>query len=216
MKIRRESGADDPIWLDMVEIDVDPIHESGQPSTPRTTLPARPLPSLLILCAVCLAVVTFMSALILRQHRGRTITSTLTLTAPVAIGSDATGCPLGASCTPFPDVPQLITAAIQKVLPGAKPIYAGAIGNADTAITYSAIVTVRASSGVTITTRVQCAPLGRPISPSSATIGSDATVVVAGDPGCSVAVTAHAPTGVALPVATLEMLAHNQDLQLHQ
>jgi hypothetical protein len=70
--------------------------------------------------------------------------------------------------------------------------------------------------GILVSLSAQCVPAGGAITSWQRMTPHDVVIVVAGAPGCSIAISAHAPAGISLPLGQLENLAHDRRIQLRQ
>jgi hypothetical protein len=176
--------------------------------------PAKPIGLRFIaaLLLVGLAAVAIASGV--RAYHDRTITTTRTIIPP-AVGStgvDAIGCPTGVNCSIAGFlVPGPVAAALRAFPDSTQLDSRAAVGEVDNSRYYFRNVTVRTKQGVVITASFQCIPQGVAISDrtdlSPRSKPTDVLLVRGGPKaGCSVAVSAHAPAGVALPIRQLERL----------
>jgi hypothetical protein len=175
-----------------------------------------------------LAAVTALLALIgavsVWRYRVRTVTTVRTVAAGAAVAVDAGGCPV-------PDPCQLaaasrLYAAVLAWDPGATLTTATDVRSAagislrstvvaDTSVTFANGSPLERARSV-LTVVAQCVPGGGVVA-SSVRVDNARRVqviTVAGRPGCSVTVTSEAEDGVAVPVESLDDLAHRPGLQL--
>jgi hypothetical protein len=176
--------------------------------------PAKPIRvrAIVALLLVSLAAVAIASGV--RAYRGRTITTTRTIVPPTlgTTGVDAIGCPTGVNCSIAGFfVPGPVAAALRAFPDSTQLDSRAAVGEVDNSRFYFKNATVRTKQGVVVTASYQCIPRGVAISDrivlSPQSKPTDALLVRGGPKaGCSVAVSAHAPSGVALPITQLERL----------
>ena len=183
-----------------------------------------PLPGWAVLLVLGVAAAAAAGATAYWQHRARTVTTTRVV-VPAAVASlDATGCPVGRDCL-LDSVPDpRLTAAVQRQTFDAAVLTGEATTDPTGRHVYRTSLVARTRSGITLTLVAACVPQGDPVtggssvsSNSGSAVGAGAAVVelvVGGAPGCSVAVTAQVPAGVAIPDAGLTALAHDPAAQL--
>lgn len=182
-------------------------------SAPPPMVKAEPLSARLIVALLALAVLAASVAATGWRYRTRSIFSTRTVTA-TGLGIDAGGCPVGGICDLSPEPPLGLTDAVGAVFPAATQLSASSTVLESTQVVYGSSISVMTSAGVLVSVSAQCLPSDVALTSRRAVSGSDAAIVVAGAPGCSVAVAAHAPPRVPLPVAALDKLARDPRARL--
>ena len=173
----------------------------------------EPLPARLIVALLVVAVLTTAAAASSWRYRARTIATTRTVTA-TGFGVDAGGCPVGGMCDISPEPPLSLSDAVDAVFPSATQLGASSTVMDSSQVVYASSISFTTSAGLLVSVTAQCVPSDVGLTARRAVIGSDVAIVVAGLPGCSVSVAAHAPPGVPLPVAALDRLAQDPRVQL--
>jgi hypothetical protein len=117
------------------------------------------------------------------------------------------------------DLGQPLATTARRLFPDATVISAVSVVQSDTGQAVQTVIVLHARSGVEVSATVQCLPGGGAIPGRSAALPAvgpaQADFVVAGSPGCSVAVAAQVPRSVRVPLAELLKLATDPGVQLH-
>lgn len=160
------------------------------------------------------------------RHRARPVTTVRTVSAGSPVAVDAAGCPVVDRCRMGTGLGTLYAAVLAwdpaSVLVAGTDVRSAAGLTlrstlvAETSVTFpNASPLERARSLLTVV--AQCVP-GGAVVPSSVRADDAArrvqSVTVPGRPGCSVTVTSEAEDGVAVPVESLNELAHRPGMQL--
>ncbi len=193
--------------------------EIGPP--PDEPVPAPQVRDVPVWCAVVAVVVALaaaIGALLWWQERSRVILS-LSATAPAqAAHIDASGCPVGARCETRAEATKELAAAVQRVFPTALVLETGSRVVSASGRVVRTTTVLQTLDAVVVSIAVQCEPGATTVTErggSLATKGpSDDLLVVAGSPGCSVAVVAHTPAGVSVPIRQLAKIAGDPAVQL--
>ena len=187
--------------------------------------PAAALPAWAALALTVIALVGLTAAVLQWRHQARTVTVVHTVGAGSAVSIDASGCPVATECEVTAGARQLaetvlnwdpqatIVAGSQSRTPAGVAVRSTLI--AETSVTFpNGSPLERARTALTIV--AQCVPGGAALSSSQRTDATRRvqTLTVAGRIGCSVTVTAAAEDGVAVPIDSLDDLAHRRGLQL--
>lgn len=152
--------------------------------------------------------------------RSRPTVHTTTVTIrPAAAPVNAADCPVELTCTTSPARRQT-EAALRSAFPGARTFDDWRVVGSDERI-YTETVRARTADGTDISVTARCVPHGAPVRDHSLWApapggGRLRSVIVAGAPGCSVAVTVSAPraAGGPAPGSAAVRLAHEPGLQL--
>ncbi len=198
------------------DIRVEPLDVSRAADSTIDT-PDRRVPLWVGFVAVGVAFAVLVGALTWWQARDTTQFVVRPLPDVRATDADASGCPLAATCEVREEATPPLRNAVARIFPTAQVLGAGTTvrvaGGAPirtwTTFTVEAVdVTVIADceTGGTAVPRRR-GPL-TPVGPS------DGVLVVPSQPGCSVAVAAHTPAGLLVPIRGLEELAYDQTLPL--
>ncbi|MDQ1722199.1 MAG: hypothetical protein QOI26_1933 [Pseudonocardiales bacterium] len=179
---------------------------------------ARVVPAWLVAAAVLLACSASVAASLWWQHRSRIIEVTRRVQPYYTAGPDAIGCPNLSSCLVQADIGQPLNALARRLFPDATVLSSVSVADSDTGRTVQTTIVLATVSGVEVSANAQCVPGAGPISGRAASLPAagpaQADFVVAGAPGCSVAVAAQIPRGTPVPLAQLERLAGDPRVQL--
>lgn len=185
---------------------------------------ARGLPTWVAAITAVVALVALVGAVVLWQHRARTVTVVRTVAAGAAVAVDAGGCPVLERCQIA--AAARLYAAVRSWDPGATLVTAADVRSANGASLRSTVVadiTVTFPNGSplerarsVLTVVAQCVPGGGVVGSSvrSDLVRRVQMITVAGRPGCSITVASEAEDGVAVPMESLDDLAHRPGLQL--
>jgi hypothetical protein len=173
----------------------------------------EPLPARLIAALVVFAALATVVAAASWRYRTRDIVVTKTVTA-TGFGVDSAGCPAAGSCDISPEAPLGLTDAVDAAFPSATQLDASSTVLHSSQVVSGSSISVTTSAGLSVSVTALCMPSDVRLSSRRAIIGSDAEIIVAGAPGCSVSVAAHAPARIPLPVDVLDRLAHDPRTQL--
>lgn len=182
--------------------------------------PGRPwvAPAWLIAAAVLLACSASVAASLWWQHRSRVIEVTNHVQPSYPAGPDAAGCPNLSSCRVRADIGQPLNALARQLFPDATVLSSVSVIESDTDQTVRTAIVLRTRSGVVVSAGAQCVPGAGPV---AGRVGSlpvagpaQADLVVAGAPGCSVAVSASIPRAAPVPRAELQRLVADPGVQL--
>jgi hypothetical protein len=163
---------------------------------------------------MAIALITLGAGSLAWQHRTRHITQLVVQPAPVE-GVDAEGCPAGGMCDISGEASWPVSAALARAFPNATEVGGSSTSVGPEHVVYRSSATVRAAVGVLVTVVSQCVPYGGDVTGWSTVQPQDVTIVVPGDAGCSVVVSAHTAGKAELPIAALNRLAHDPAVQLH-
>ena len=195
--------------------------ESVAPLPPAPAAPTgrpRVVPAWLVAAALLLAGAAAVTAALWWQHRSRVIEVTHRVPAYYTAGSDAAGCPNSTRCQVRADLGQPLTMLARRLFPDAAVLSAVAVTDARTGRTVQTTVVLRDPSGLEVSATAQCVPGAGPVPGRAAPLPgrgpAQADFVVAGAPGCSVAVAAQIPRAVRVPLAELRQLAVDRQAQL--
>lgn len=187
----------------------DPLSPARLPS--RT----RPVAGWLAPVAAVLAALATVVSLLWWQHRSRVI---MRSTEAPAAAADAAGCPTSDRCELQFDVLQPIGAAARRLFPYAAVLSSVSVTDAGSGRTVQTTIVLSETSGIVVSASAQCIPGGGAVPSRTAALPAygpaQADFVVAGRPGCSVAVAAQVPRAVPVPVAALQRLAEDPAAQL--
>ena len=192
------------------------LNPFGEP-VPAERPPTRAIPIRWCLLALGLALVLAAAGVAAQQYRSRTITTTTVVSSGGFASVDLTGCPIGTDCSYGSQPGAQLLQLIEVHFPRVEQLSASIVFDIDTASNYRSSVLATVGSGITVLVTAQCVPRGDRVSPwrsSVPTVGpADVAVVLPGPVrGCSVAVTAHVPAGVAVPARALAELADEPGL----
>jgi hypothetical protein len=221
---RRWTGRPDRDWPESVVIlsdedslaDRQALHLSARFGPPARQ--PRVVPGWLVAAALLLACSATAAALLWWQHRSRTILVTNRVQPSYAAGADASGCPHLIRCRVQADVGQPLGTTARQVFGDATVLSSLSVIRSDTGQTVQTSIVLRTRSGIEVWATAQCLPGGAAIpgraSALPASGPAQADVVVGGEPGCSVAVSAQIPRSVPVPAAELRRLASDPGVQL--
>ncbi|HEX8768173.1 MAG TPA: hypothetical protein VF714_07370 [Jatrophihabitans sp.] len=196
------------------------------PAMPLPPLPApvgplrlpRVVPAWMVVAALLLACAAAGTAALWWQHRSRVVEVTNRMQAYYTTGPDAAGCPNLTRCQVRVDPGQPLAALARRLFPDATVLSAVAVTDTRTGRTVHSTVVLRAPSGLEVSATAQCVPGAGPIpgrvEPLPQMGPAQADFVVAGAPGCSVAVAAQIPRAVRVPLVELRQLAVDRQAQL--
>jgi hypothetical protein len=194
----------------------------SRPADPLTPLaPAaqpRVAPPWLVAVALLLACAATASAALWWQHRSRIIEVTRHVQPYYTAGADAAGCPIPSRCRVTADLGQPLTVLARRLFPRATVLSSLSVVEVRSDRTVRAAVVLLTPSGLEVAASTQCIPGAGPIPGRAAALPAvgpaQADFVVAGAPGCSVAVAAQIPRSVPVPLAELRQLADDPKSQL--
>jgi hypothetical protein len=223
---RRLSGRPVPDWTESVVLhsyenalaDPEPPPAAELAEATQSPVPPRIVPSWLVALAVLVACGATVAASLWWQFRSRTIVVTNRVLPSYAAGADAFGCPNLSSCDVRAGIAQPLSTAARRLFPNAMVISSVSVVDSDTGRTVQTAIVLHARSGVEVSATAQCLPDGGPIPGRAAALPqvgpAQADFVVAGKPGCNVAVSAQIPRSVRVPVTELLKLATDPSVQL--
>jgi hypothetical protein len=223
---RRRTGAPASNWADSVVIRsyesalADPESDVALPPPSPIQPPRRPwvVPAWLVAAAMLLACSAGVAAALWWQHRSRVIEVTHRVVPYYPAGPDAMGCPNLIRCQVRANAGQPLNMLVRQLFPDATVLSSLSVSSADTGQTMQTSIVVRTPAGVDVSASAQCVPGGGPIGARAASLPAvgpaQADFVVAGEPGCSVAVAAQIPRGVPVPLAQLLRLVGDRQAQL--
>jgi hypothetical protein len=209
-------GRQQPSWADEIAI----WSDDGGPTDPGTGAASQPtvVPAWLVTAAVLLACSALVAAALWWQHRTRVVEVTHRVVPYSPAGPDAMGCPSGVQCQVLADAGQPLAVLARQLFPDATVLSSVSVTNAATGRTVQTTIVLRTPAGVELSALTQCVPGAGPIptraAPLPAVGPAQADFVVAGRPGCSVAVAAQIPRSVPVPLRQLQQLATDPDAQL--
>lgn len=196
----------------------DEVASSAELTPPIEKRPSAPgIPLRWCATAAVLALVAAVGSALFVEHRGRTITTVSYQDSPVHT-IDAGGCPHGDTCSPLQGLYGGLTEAIETHFPDAQSLFGNEMIDAGTDGVSRNIRIVQVSdSRITVAAVSQCRP-DKSLPPSrdqglTATGPTEVLVVRPTGPGCSIAVLAEVPAGVAVPQAELIALAEDDQAQ---
>jgi hypothetical protein len=170
------------------------------------------------MAAALTALAAMIGALVWWQHRAETGVSFVRETPARAAAIDASGCPVGLECETDVELANGLQAALIREFPTAVVVDTDAVVISANGKPVRNTATLRTRDGVLVTVTAQCVPHGAVIprrrGPVPPVGPADGLLVVPGAPGCSVAVTAHAPAHVFVPIRAMEELAYDPAVQL--
>ncbi len=212
----RRGGRQQPSWTDEIAIGSD----DGAPTDPGTGAATQPavVPAWLVTAAVLLACSALVAAALWWQHRTRVVEVTHRVVPYSPAGPDAMGCPSGVQCRVLADAGQPLAVLARQLFPAATVLSSVSVANAAPGRTVQTPIVLRTPAGLELSALAQCVPGAGPIptraAPLPALGPAQADFVVAGRPGCSVAVAAQIPRSVPVPLTQLRQLATDPDAQL--
>lgn len=176
------------------------------------------LPAWLVAITVLLACSAIVAASLWWQHRSRVIEVTHLVRPAYPAGPDSIGCPNLSSCQVRADLGHPLNALARQLFPDATVLSSVSVAESDTGRTVRTAIVLRTPSGVVVSAGAQCVPDAGPVPGRAgalpATGPAQADFVVAGAPGCSVAVAARIPRAAPVPLAELQRLARDPGVQL--
>jgi hypothetical protein len=197
----------------------------GTPADPASTagvIPAsatRVVPAWVVAAALLLACAASVATALWWQHRSRIIEVTRHVPSYYSAGPDAAGCPNLSRCQVRADIGQPLNVLAGQLFPDATVLSSVSVVRSDTGRTVQTTIVLGTPSGIEVSAIAQCVPGAGPSSgraaPLPAAGPAQADFVVAGAPGCSVAVAAQIPRAVPVPLTQLQRLAADPDVQLH-
>jgi hypothetical protein len=198
--------------------DADPAAEvRPQPPGDPAWMP-RVVPAWLVVAALLSACVASVATALEWQHRSRIIEVTKRVPSYSSAGPDAAGCPNLLHCQVQADIGQPLNMLARRLFPDATVLSSVSVIRSDIERTIQTTIVLGTRSGVEVSAIAQCVPGAGPIpgraAPLPAAGPAQADFVVAGAPGCSVAVAAQIPRAVRVPVEQLQRLAADPDVQL--
>jgi hypothetical protein len=216
----RPADLPQPDWDDDIAIEFDDRAPAASWSGAAPVSPAQPtvVPTWLVAAAVLLSCAALVVAALWWQHRTRVIEVTHRVVPYFPAGPDAMGCPRGVQCQVLADAGQPLTVLARRLFPDATVLSSVSVTDAATGRAVQTTIVLRTPAGLEISALAQCVPGAGPVANRAAplpTVGpAQADFVVAGRPGCSVAVAAQIPRSVLVPVPQLQQLAADPDAQL--
>lgn len=190
-------------------------------ATPGPRSPVRSTRAVPVAIAAALAILSLMSAVAAGgwwHDRSRPAIHTVLDPNAVVSGVDAGGCPPTRSCSVSPNPLQGLYDAALEDFADADVLHAGSVFDAATGQTFRTEVVLRTRSGIVVWAAAQCVPRGARVpdwtAPAPSRGPADVAIVVGGPHGCSVAVTATVPAGVAVPAGPLNRLVRTRAAQL--
>ena len=194
---------------------VDPASTDSGLSAPAT----RVVPAWVVAAALLLACAASVATALWWQHRSRVIEVTRQVPSYYSAGPDAAGCPNLIRCQVRADLGQPLNVLARQLFPDATVLSSVSVVVSDTGQTVQTTIVLGTPSGVEVSAMAQCVPGAGPTfgraAPLPPTGPAQADFVVAGSPGCSVAVAAQIPRSVPVPLSQLQQLAADPDVQLH-
>jgi len=223
---RQRIGRPVPSWTESVVLrssegplsEADPVPELG-PDGPYDRAPTtRVIPGWLVAVALLLACAASVAAALEWQQRSRIINVTKRVQPYYSAGPDAAGCPNLSRCQVRADLGQPLNVLARQLFPHATVLSSVSVVVSDTGRTVQAAIVLGDPSGIEVSAVAQCVPGAAPIpgraAPLPAAGPARADFVVAGSPGCSVAVSAQIPRAIAVPATQLMKLAADPSVQL--
>jgi hypothetical protein len=197
---------------------VDPPAGSAQPLDGTSEPAVRTVLPWIAVAAALTALVAMIGALVWWQHRAATAVSFVRETPARAAAIAASGCPVGVECETDAELTNGLQAAVIREFPTADLLDTNAVVISANGKPVRSTATLRTRDGVLISITAQCVPQGAVVprrrGPVPPVGPADGMLVVAGASGCSVAVTAHAPAGVFVPIRAMEEVAYDPAVQL--
>jgi hypothetical protein len=192
--------------------ELEPVPIAEQARRPRL------VPAWLVLVALLLSCSAAVAAALWWHHRSRVIEVSNRVQPHYTTGADASGCPTLGSCQVRADVGQPLNVLARRLFPGATVVSSLSVVRSDTGRTVWTTIVLRSPSGLDVSAIAQCVPGAGPITgraePLPPVGPAQADFVVAGAPGCSVAVAAQIPRAVPVPLTELRRLAGDRQVQL--
>jgi hypothetical protein len=190
---------------------------SGAPWSPTETAECW-VPGRYAIAALLVALATAVAMLAWWQHRSEVSVSVSERAAVRSGDIDASGCPVDASCeSRVPDTTALGT-AVARIFPTAEILQTSTLATRGDGKILRTTALLRTDDAVFVNVSAQCeagaAAVPRRRGPLKTVGPADGLLVVPGVAGCSVAVAAHAPAGVFVPIRELEELAYDPTVQL--
>jgi hypothetical protein len=168
--------------------------------------------ALLSACALCVATALGW------QQRTRVIEVTKRVPSYHSTGPDAAGCPNLTACKVLADLGQPLNMLARQLFPDATVLSSLSVVRSDTGRTVQTTIVLGTRSGIEVSAIAQCVPGAGPVpgraAPLPAAGPAQADFVVAGAPGCSVAVAAQIPRAVPVPLPQLQRLVADPGVQL--
>lgn len=223
---RQRAGRPAPNWTESVVLrssegqlsDPPPVAELRPEAPPDRALTSRVIPAWLVAAALLLACATSVATALAWQQRSRIIEVTKRVQPYYSAGPDAAGCPTLSRCQVRADIGQPLNVLARRLFPNATVISSVSIVESDTGRPVQTTIVLGDPSGIEVSAVAQCVPGAASIPGRAAPLPeagpAQADFVVAGSPGCSVAVSAQIPRAVAVPVTQLLKLAADPSVQL--
>jgi hypothetical protein len=217
-----------PNWTESVVLrssegplsDPDPMAQAEHEMPADRALTTRVIPAWLVAAALLLACAASVATALWWQQRSRIIEVTERVQPYYSAGPDAAGCPTLSRCQVKADVGQPLNVLARQLFPAATVLSSLSTVLSDTGQTVQTSIVLDDPSGIEVSAVAQCVPGAGPIpgraAPLPAAGPAQADFVVAGSPGCSVAVSAQIPRAVAVPVTQLQTLVTDPGVQLQR
>jgi hypothetical protein len=209
-----------PDWDDEIAIRFDDRAPAAPGTGAASVSTAQPtvVPAWLVAAAVLLSCAVLAAAALWWQHRTRVIEVTHRVVPYLPAGPDAMGCPSGVQCQVLADAGQPLAVLARQLFPDATVLSSVSVTNAATGRAVQTTIVLWTPTGLEVSALAQCVPGAGPVADRAAPLPSvgpaQADFVVAGRPGCSVAVAAQIPRSVPVPLTQLRQLAADPDSQL--
>ncbi|MEO6502474.1 MAG: hypothetical protein ABIQ09_11245 [Jatrophihabitantaceae bacterium] len=201
--------------------DPEPVDRHADDARPTAAGPSgrpRVVPSWLVAVAVLLACSAGVAASLWWQHRSRVIEVTNLVQRDYPAGPDSSGCPNRSRCQTYASVGQRLNTLARQLFPDSTVLDSMSVSESRTGRTVRTSIVLRTDSGIVVSADAQCVPGAAAVpgrfGPLPSAGPAQADFVVAGEPGCSVAVAARIPRAVAVPVEELQRLAGDPTVQL--
>jgi hypothetical protein len=176
------------------------------------------VPAWLVAAAVLVACSASVTAALWWQHRSRVIEVINVVQPRYPAGPDPIGCPNLSRCQVRADIGQPLNTLAQQLFSDATVLSSVSVTESDTDRTVRTTIVLRTRSGIVVSAGAQCVRSASQVPGRAAALPArgpaQADFVVAGAPGCSVAVTAQIPRGTPVPLAALQRLAGDPEVQL--
>ncbi|MGI8666117.1 MAG: hypothetical protein ACR2N4_08820 [Jatrophihabitans sp.] len=206
---------------DDIHFTIDGATPSRQRPGPRPRRAGRRIPLRWCALAAGLALLAAVTAGIGYHQRGRPVISTRVLPAsPGQATADLTGCPVGGQCS-YGSIPaDEFPTTLARLFPAMTPTPMTVVYDAAGATDYRRSLAFSTPSGIHVTIESDYRPDAPAVSAHVSTPipqqgPADLVLVQPGSrAGDSVAVLAHVPAGVPVPIAELRLLVADPDLQL--
>jgi len=206
-------------WIELLPSESPPPAGAGSSAAGGPARLPRVVPAWLVAAALLLACAACAAATSWWQHRSRVIEVTSRVRPSYSAGPDAAGCPILLRCRVIADPSQPLATAARRLFPDATVLSSLSVVESGSGRTVQTTIVLRAPSGLEVSASAQCVPGAGPITGRAASLPAtgpaQADFVVAGAPGCSVAVSAQIPRAAPVPLARLRQLARDPQAQLN-